>query len=146
MKPKTRPYHLVEIPSLGVCTLLSLRVLPPHLWCYRNLLETAQLLGLKELPKQLDERVLVHIYLGLATTTGASSIWISGVHDGYHTINITLPEKDQRPEPCITCFELTQLEKNFVEMSGVRQLPIDELWHLEPGEVCYTLFSGSADA
>lgn len=136
----------VRISPFGVCTLLSLEVLPPQLRCYEKLRKTAEQLGLKELPENLGEEALPQILMQVTRAVGAASIWISGVHDGYHTINLALEESDQQHEPCVVCFELTCLDVDIIEISGVRQLPINEIWDLCFDDACYCLFLGSADA
>ncbi len=138
--------HEVHISPFGICTLLSLEVLPAPLRCYEKLQKTAQQLGLQELPENLGEETLPQILMQVARTVGAASIWISGVHDSYHTINLALEESDQQHEPCIVCFELTYLERDIIEISSVRQIPIREIWDLDFEDTCYCLFLGSADA
>ncbi len=138
--------HEVHISPFGICTLLSLEVLPAPLRCYEKLQKTAQQLGLQELPENLGEGTLPQILMQVARTVGAASIWISGVHDGYHTLNLVLDEGDQQHEPCVVCIELTCLEVDIIEIGGVRQLPIREIWDLYYDDACYCLFLGSVDA
>ncbi len=95
---------MVHVDGLGDCTLLSLSVLPAEKGSYKNLLASAQLMGLKEIPIEFTAQNLKTVVDAVANFVGCDdTLWVSGTVKSVSVYNkaytdfsegLEIPEED----------------------------------------------------
>lgn len=106
-------FKIVFVDGLGECTLLPLAILPEGKSSYKNLLESAKLLGLQEIPTEFLRKNLEAVSDAAANMIGVNdSLWVSGTVKSCCVYDASADPGDEpeQEEDCVTWVEYYVLD------------------------------------